>query len=392
MATNEGDDGPREGIWDLLDELEEDELMSYAQVLEDQQKVLDEKVSFTACFIALALLNGDLSMLSPTSPRSSEINRPTHMPIFGSYELRQPTSDIRTFDYEESVLQRESEGIEAVHKPKDPSPQDRTQFYQSFLQQLSHCLFTFGLQDILEIVIVVFMHRQLVSPSENFRYLQELQEWFHSERPWLAHIVEESYLQRKAIRNRSDRFPDGRERRITEMIQLPGNDAVQSVMEGDDHYGVAGWLHKRIMSSQPITLGTCKLGNETLVGLFTCNADDFDGIVTPTSLLEYEFGDNLWLHLEPNDTFFCVRRTNEIPSPLSISKANEILGESSNSEISNQVLNVEATGTQLEIYGAWSPRLSRNGMLGVGEDGKSWETKPLNSGAWLYSPSHAQYG
>lgn len=65
----------------------------------DQQKVLDEKVSFTACSIALALLNGDLSMLSPTSPRSSEINRPTHMPIFGSYELRQPTSDIRTFDY-----------------------------------------------------------------------------------------------------------------------------------------------------------------------------------------------------------------------------------------------------------------------------------------------------
>ena len=84
----------------------------------------------------------------------------------------------------------ESEGIEAVHKPKDPSPQDRTQFYQSFLQQLSHCLFTFGLQDILEIVIVVFMHRQLVSPYENFRYLQELQEWFHSERPWPAHIVE----------------------------------------------------------------------------------------------------------------------------------------------------------------------------------------------------------
>ena len=28
----------------------------------------------------------------------------------------------------------------------------------------------------------------------------------------------------------------------------------------------------------------------------------------------------------------------------------------------------------------------------MGEDGKSWETKPLNSGAWLYSPSHAQYG
>ncbi|EMR85309.1 hypothetical protein BcDW1_6051 [Botrytis cinerea BcDW1] len=170
------------------------------------------------------------------------------------------------------------------------------------------------------------------------------------------------------------------------MIQLPGNDTVQSLMEGDDHYGVAGWLHKRIMSSQPITLGTCKLGNETLVGLFTCNADDFVGIVTPTSLLEYEFGDNLWLHLEPNDTFFCVRRTNEIPSPLSISKANEILGESSNSEISNQVLNVEATGTQLEIYGAWSPRLLRNGILGVGEDGKSWETKPLNSASkyfWL---------
>lgn len=36
MATNEGDDGPREGIWDLLDELEEDELMSYAQVLEGE--------------------------------------------------------------------------------------------------------------------------------------------------------------------------------------------------------------------------------------------------------------------------------------------------------------------------------------------------------------------
>lgn len=203
--------------------------------------------------------------------------------------------------------------------------------------------------------------------------------------------MEESYLQRKAIRDRSVRFPDGRKRRITEMIQLPGNDTVQSLMEGEDHYGVAGWLHERIMSSQPITLCTCKLGNETLVSLFTCNADDFDGIVTATSLLEYEFGDNPWLHLEPNDSFFCVRRTNEIPSPLSISKANEILSESSKFEISDQVLNVEATGTQLGIYEAWSPRLSRNGMLGVGEDGKSWETKPLNSGAWLYSLSRAHY-
>ncbi|EMR85310.1 hypothetical protein BcDW1_6052 [Botrytis cinerea BcDW1] len=145
MATNEGDDGPREGIWDLLDELEEDELMSYAQVLEGEG-----------------------------------LNAPP-MPIDLAWTY--------LFLYRKTEA-FESEGIEAVHKPKDPSPQDRTQFHQSFLQQLSHCLFTFGLQDILEIVIVVFMHRQLVSPSENFRYLQELQEWFHSERPWPAHIVE----------------------------------------------------------------------------------------------------------------------------------------------------------------------------------------------------------
>ncbi|TGO39431.1 hypothetical protein BHYA_0054g00270 [Botrytis hyacinthi] len=376
----------------------------------DQQKVLNEKVSFSACFIALALLNGDLSMLfSGSSLRNSETSRPNRMPLFGEFKLHQPSSVSQHLVAKKVFYSgskclclgkqllvegifwniqhySEFEGIEAVHKPKDPSPQDRTQFYQSFFQQLSHRLFTLGRQDILEIVIVVFLHRQLVSPAELFRYLQELQEWFHKERPWPAHIVEESYLQRKALRDSSVRFWDGRELRLTEMIQLPGNDTVSTLIEGVDSYGVAGWLHERIMSSQPITLGTCKLGNETIVSLFTCNADDFDGIVTPTSLLEYEFGDNPWLHLNPNDSFFCVRRTNETPSPLSISKANGILGESSKFEISDQVLNIEGTGTQLGVHGVWSPRLSRNGMLGVGDDGKSWEMKPLNSASkyfWL---------
>ncbi|KAF8848425.1 hypothetical protein BDZ45DRAFT_560524, partial [Acephala macrosclerotiorum] len=140
-------------------------------------------------------------------------------------------------------------------------------------------------------------------------------------------------------------------------------------------------IHHAVLHRRPLALGECKVGDQTLVSLFMFDPSQHQWILTPANELEYEFGKNPWLHMHPKDTFWCVTKGEQTVSGADSQRASEILnlGADGEKHFLNETLKVVTSGTRSSITGTWSPRLSRRGVLTIGDDG-SWNMIPLGQG------------
>lgn len=106
-------------------------------------------------------------------------------------------------------------------------------------------------------------------------------------------------------------------------------------------------IYDGISKGLPLALGKCKIGQEgeaeeTLISIFTLNPAEFRAVFHPLSELDYEFGKNAWLNLEPKSSFWCVNAFETKVADISMQKARrELGGEEDGVYISDPVLKIE---------------------------------------------------
>jgi len=386
----------------------------------DPGKAAEKRLGFSACVLAMALFNGDLSVLfshdfaftrdgvkTPTgllrgetslSRRTNE--RSAHSRNKGQIRAGNPclVKGGRllvkavlwrivpfTLDGLENEIACPEKGIYARSK-KDP-----IRFH--FFQALARRLIELGRVDVLELVVTSAMRRQLASPLELVHILNELQAWFRNERAWPMGIADETYLEtHPPPKGQEFVFQNGKKGKICEWVRDPnarGMDIAIARMEYDgsdtEPGDILSYIHHAVTHGRPIALGTCEVEGSTLASIFTLNPCHHEWVLTPLDELDYVFGRNPWLHMFPNDAFWCCEMLEESSIPDShVREAHGILKTNwvGEERISDTVLTVTTTGARSSIMGVWSPRLSRRGVLTIGEGGSSWETIPLGQGMY----------
>jgi hypothetical protein len=143
------------------------------------------------------------------------------------------------------------------------------------------------------------------------------------------------------------------------------------------------WTYRAITRAMPLAVGQCEISDgEMLVSLFMLDPRIHYKVFTPLSELEYEFGANAWIHTAPKANFWSVNRGDGKVDDVFIQKAREMLETFGlhGTGISRDTFAVQKTGD--EVYGVWSPRLSRLGMLkqSVSLD---WKMRSLGKGKTL---------
>ena len=408
----------------------------------DTKAATREHLSLSACAIALALYNGDLSPLfckrtmaeKARSMRDTEIHRDplaSWLPfdeISLSVLLQIPSTHTRfrsrlkngskcLVSNHKVIVQGLLWGVEPFHEldglrddicrqqqSSEANNRGKHTTRFSFFQLLVRRLLTLGRRDILELIILAVMGRQFTSPNEIFHFIYELEEWFHGERFWPAHIAEETFLERTPISQTKASFM-GEERGMKNALTYTNAKGVSIALsemeeplaerskksEKSHHLAEEGrpiirWIYNAVHNGLPLALGRCNVGEETLVSIFTFDPAKYRTVFTPLSELEYEFGKNPWIHLFPKDSFWCVRVCKDKASEIDIQRAREKLGDIGDNVntheiyVSDQILEVEDSATKEDIKAVWSPRLSRIGMLTREQEGKSWKRVPFGRG------------
>ena len=369
-----------------------------------------KRLSFSACALAMALFNGDLSPLFTNNlaylgetniPRSLLLSQTSfHMLAGGrsahSSNRAQVTAGSKCLVLGgkllvEGILWRivpftDLEGLEKTTEPiAKEDKKDPIRFY--FFQALVRRLISLGRIDLLELVVVSVMRRQLTSPLELVHLLNELQAWSCDEQHWPANIAEESFLERlPAPRNTEIRLANGRSKKLVQYLKYRdarGLDYALGEFESDDSQpkDLLSHMYHAVQDRRPLALGECKVRDQTLVSLFMFDPSQYQWVLTPVNELEYEFGKNPWLHVHLKDTFWCVTKGEQTASVADLKRASEILnlGADGEKHFSNETFEVVTSGTGSHISGTWSPRLSRRGILTIGDDG-SWNMVPLGQG------------
>ncbi|KAK3360642.1 hypothetical protein B0T25DRAFT_515893 [Lasiosphaeria hispida] len=305
-------------------------------------EAVEKKLGFSACVLAMALFNGDLGalfsndfaftrggvkapsglLLGETSLGKLVNERSAHSRNRGRIMAGSPCLVLEgrllvkavlwlivpfTLDGLEKEIASPEKGVNVGSK-KDP-----VRFH--FFQALARRLIALGRMDILELVVTSVMRRQLASPLELVHLLNELQAWFRNERSWPMGIADETFLERHPpLKGVKVVFPNGKKRKVREWVRDPnarGMDIAIARMElesGDNSdtepEDILSHIHHAVMRGQPIALGECEVKGETLVSIFTLNPCQRQWVLTPLDELDYEFGQNAWLHMFPKDTFW----------------------------------------------------------------------------------------
>ena len=396
----------------------------------------EKKLSFSACVIAMALFNGDLTPLFafPTrlewpSSRSADSCVPPsaswlpfntfslstllpYPPLHSHYRTQIKNGSKCLVLKQKVVMKGLLWDIEPYHEldglREDIRMQQRssvannkeTEYVQFFFQLLVRRVLTLKRRDILELIIAAVMRRQLTSPNEVLLLVYELEEWFHGQRFWPAHIAEESFLKRTTPHATVTK--DGETRNIRRALTYTDAKGVQIALaqvdspmsEGNEKSSpfveefcpIIRWIYDAISNGLPLALGKCNIGEETLISIFTRDPAKCQKVFTPLSELEYEFGKNPWIYLWPKDSFWYVHVYKDKVSDEDMQTARKELGGTGDNVdehglyMSDQILEVEYPIPETEVQAIWSPRLSRLGMLTQDSDGKSWKRVPLGQG------------
>jgi len=397
----------------------------------------EKKLSFSACVIAMALFNGDLTPLFAfpiTSERPSSSNADrcvppsaswlpfntfslntllSHPPLHSRFRTQIKNGSKCLVLNQKVIMKGLLWDIEPYHEldglREDIRMQQRssvannkeTEYVQFFFQLLVRRVLTLKRRDILELIIAAVMRRQLTSPNEILLLVYELEEWFHGQRFWPAHIAEESFLKRTTT-HRSTVTRGEETRGVKQALTYTDAKGVQIALaqldspmsEGNEKSSrfvgefppIIRWIHDAISNGLPLALGKCNIGEETLISIFTCDPAKYQKVFAPLSELEYEFGKNPWINLWPKDSFWYVRIYKDKVSDEDMQTARKELGGTGDNVdehglyMSDQILEVEYPASEKEVQAIWSPRLSRLGMVTQDSDGKSWKRVPLGQG------------
>lgn len=386
-------------------------------------EAFQKQLSFSACALAMALFNGDLSPLFRGDSEFLEYDDKTEFLEYDDetdipHSLLPSQSSLYAVAYGRPVYSRSQvqimagskclvlggkllvegilwkivpfTGLEGLEKTTEPiakeGARDPIRFY--FFQALVRRLIALGRIDLLELVVVSVMRRQLTSPLELVHLLNQLQAWSCNEQHWPMSIAEDSFLKRSPVsRNNIVHYRDGRTRKVVELLTCPdaGSDMAMCVLESDDSQpkDLLSHIYHAVQDGRPLALGECKVGDQTLVSLFTFDPPQHQWVLTPVNELEYEFGKNPWLHLELKNKFWCVKKSEHTVSVPDLQRASEILnlGEEKKKYFSDETFKVVTSGKRSSITGTWSSRLSRRGVLTIRDDG-SWNITPLRQGTY----------
>jgi hypothetical protein len=384
----------------------------------DTNEVVQNNLSFTACVMATALCNGDLTVLfcgsdlfnpdgykvpeiqcKPSWARSSEnglsnFNQSMHsrlsdriragdpclvldskalvrgilweiVPFHGFDELKDVVAGFLE-EYPKPFRTKEGKIDEAGHK---------------LFQLLVESLLSLDRMDILELLLVSALQRQLSSPAEAFELIGELKQWRCTgrEEDWPKRILEKSALENESG-IRLDPGAIGAPILIPTEFSLvpPYNKKVEFPIGHPWGNQIIRRIYRAISEGMPLALGQCDIGGETLVSLFTLDPAKHSMVFTPLSELEYEYGANAWIHMGPKDNFWVVKDKREKVGDELILRARNKLRAFGMHErnISNDVFEIQNAGN---VHGVWSPRLSRAAILKK-SDGETWEMHPLGKG------------
>ncbi|KAI4860105.1 hypothetical protein F4820DRAFT_465992 [Hypoxylon rubiginosum] len=216
------------------------------------------------------------------------------------------------------------------------------------------------------------MGLQFTSPNEIYHFIYELEEWFHGERFWPAHIAEGSFLKRNPLSRvavqtmgerrdllRSVTYTDakGVEIALAQMDKplAQGSTASKEILPPDEDRPIIRHVYDAISSGLPLALGRCNIGEEVLVSISTFDLAKYSRVFTPLSELEYEYGKNPWIHMFPKDSIWCVRVCEYKASEMDIQRAREKLRDKSDNitpqevHISDQILEVKDSASREEI-------------------------------------------
>lgn len=362
-----------------------------------------EHLSFTACIIAIALYNGDLSPLFCQNFYSSDTEREIRAPRPVSWLPREeysindmltvagmpthsflgahiPTGDRCLVLDGKATIKGVLWEIVPCHafailrdKVRELQQSAEPGAGQLLLRQLVDQCFKLGRRDLLELIVTTAIPRQLTSPAEIFELIDELEASFHGKISWPAHIAEKpnSHVVRTGA---------ARPRATGPKDFLPSSPWGNYLMQ---------WIYHSISNDVPLALGKCTIGEEeeeeTHVSIFTFDPAEHHTVFTPLSELDYEFGANPWVHLEPKSSFWCVSVCNAKISDANMQRARRehcVEGDEDDLYISNQILKIERSSGIREMRAIWSPRLSRAGTHKRDPETKSWERVPLGRGMY----------
>jgi hypothetical protein len=377
-------------------------------------QALKESLSFTACIIAIALYNGDLSLLFVHNSIRSELTtgvplsnllswlpyashsvhsvfEQRNMPIHNLMAAYKPSGD-RCLVIDGKALIKGLLWIiepfhgfdslkEAFHKLRPADKGEETKRGQLFVRQIINRCLELGRKDILELIITAALPRQLSSPAEIIAFMDNPQEIF--------------------TRKRCESPKDIAETEIATALSEPIEvDEILSFKPSTN--ALLEWIYNAISNGHPLALGKCHIGQgekekrETLVSILTLDTTKHRTVFIPLSELDYEYNKlNSFAHLFQKGSFWCITACDEtVVADTTMQKAKKRLDCSREEAqvISDQSFKIEPICDDpfYDVVAIWSPRLSRLGMHAPDADRKSWRRIPLGKGMFTRANSFSK--
>lgn len=356
----------------------------------DIKKVLDGHLNFTACILALALYNGDLSLLfwygalfdrsstqmSPASALPSwlqfegsplrEIGTTSGMSPHTRFKARTLSGPkflviskmalvagilwtLIPFDGLNTCADRLCQLL-VVADDGSSITYDSAQ-RDSILQLLVEQLFVIGRDDLIELIVTSALRRQLHSPAEIYSILKELWSWMYRNHAWPGRILSDTLLESQG----SGTHPRSTKESLFDCILAS------------------------VARRKPLVVGECVLQNERrIVSLFTLEPGKYGTVFTPLSELEYEYGHNPWIHMAPKDSFWPIKPCSDEVGGEERLKATERLGDIVHEiYLSNEIWEVQGW---VHARAVWSPRLSQTGLLEQDRTSEAWQKVLMGRG------------
>lgn len=247
---------------------------------------------------------------------------------------------------------------------------------QKIGQTLVRQLLKLNRKDLLELLLILALPRQLSHPDEIWILLDGFEKWFHGWAPWPSWIQDGAKLD-----------PSGRQPGQPSLIyfeSFPSSNTAPPILMPYHPWGnpMILFICNQISQGLPLALGHCRMGDDDLVSLFTLDATKYTIAFTPLSELEHEYGEDTVLRGLPKErNFWVVKSSGHCPDVEIIQRARDKLKHVDLHYGESLLKCFEAQ--ELEPYpsGVWSPRLCRLGLLKLSGRGL-WETQPPGEGQY----------
>jgi hypothetical protein len=355
------------------------------------KKAVDEKLSYTACILSLALQNGDLGSFGYFGGRCHHHDGATVVgswlpPLHLSLNALVPeaVAQFRSTYFAGDpgyvvgkkglfrglVWEMEAYDTEGLSEFRDVLPDlfelasansmESWPWRHILLQALVRQLESAGYWELVELIVLCALPRQLKDPGEMYTLLSDLESWIRDEGDdcWPELLSTST--------GRSRQHPEEGFTRLSLAHETP----------------LLHWIYNCIGSGRPLPIGRCVFETETgdsrtLVGLFTVDPAWHRKVFTLLGGLEYDFGN--WISPSLFSVRFeCVEEVEgSHPSDEDIQKAADLLSENREILPDQKVYSVQKAGERR--MAVWSHRLSRNGILEKNQD--CWTTVPFGQGA-----------